>query len=66
MFALHEQYITDEKGQKKAVVLPYHEWKKLQDILEEYEDIRAYDRAKKKKSDPISFEKIASKLKNVR
>ncbi|HEV2523788.1 MAG TPA: hypothetical protein VGU44_01480 [Gammaproteobacteria bacterium] len=64
MFAIHEQYLINEKGQKKAVVLPVSEWKKVLEILEEYEDIRAYDQAKAKKSDPVSFKKIAAKLKH--
>lgn len=55
MFALHEQYIVDEKGKKQAIVLPYQEWEKIIDILEEYEDICAYDKAKSKTSDAIPF-----------
>lgn len=64
MLALHEQYLVNEKGQKKAIVLPYSEWKKIQDILEEYDDICAYDKAKARKSDPVNFNKILAKLKN--
>jgi len=56
MIELHEQYITDEKGIKKAVVIPVSEWQKIIDELEELEDIRAYDEAKAKPSVPIPFE----------
>lgn len=55
MLSLHEKYIIDSNGRKKAIMLPYAEWKKVLDILEEYEDIRAYDQAKAQTSDPISF-----------
>jgi len=38
------QYITDDKGKKLSVVLPIKEYQK---ILEELDDIRLYDEAKK-------------------
>lgn len=57
MLALHEKYIVDEKGKKTATILSYTEWKKILVILEEYEDIRAYDRAKVQRSRPVSFKK---------
>lgn len=63
MISLHEKYIVDENGKKSAIVLPYSEWEKILDILEEYEDIRAYDKAKAKTSDPISFDKAIKDLK---
>jgi len=55
MLSLHEKYIVDSNGRKKAIMLPYVEWKKVLDILEEYEYICAYDQAKAQTSDPISF-----------
>lgn len=65
MFALHEQYIVDEKGKKQAIVLPYQEWEKIIDILEEYEDIRAYDKAKSKTSNAIPFQDALKQLKDL-
>ncbi len=62
MIELHEQYITDEKGIKKAVVIPVSEWQKIVDELEELEDIRAYDEAKAKPSDPILFEDAVNEI----
>ena len=56
MLALHEKYIIDEAGKKTAVVIPFKEWKKVREVLEEYDDIRAYDVAKKKPSEPISLQ----------
>jgi PHD/YefM family antitoxin component YafN of YafNO toxin-antitoxin module len=44
---LHPKYITDESGNKNAVVLPIKEYNKLMEELEELEDIRLYDEAKK-------------------
>ena len=55
MLILHEKFIVDEKGKKTAAVLPYAEWKKVAAILEEYEDICAYDKAKSRASRPFPF-----------
>lgn len=41
--------------QKKSVTLPYKEWQKEVEDLEELEDIRQYDLAKAKTSDAIPF-----------
>jgi hypothetical protein len=65
MFAVHEKYIVDEKGTKSAVVLPYAEWNKICEVLEEYEDICAYDKAKAQPSDPISFDDALKILKDA-
>ncbi len=57
-----QKYITDEKGRKISVVVPVKEYKKLIEAYEELEDIKAYDSAKSKKSDPVdaatAFEEI--------
>lgn len=44
---LHPQYITDTTGKKQAVILPIKEYNLLLDELEELEDIKLYDEAKK-------------------
>lgn len=41
------QYITDNKGNKLSVILPLEDYEKMVDELEELEDIRLYDEAKK-------------------
>ncbi len=62
MIKLHEQYITDEKGIKKAIVISVSEWQEIIDELEELEDIRAYDEAKAKPSDPIPFKDAVNEI----
>lgn len=57
MFALHEKFIVNEKGKKTDIILPYVEWQKVLDVLEEYEDICAYDRAKAKSSHAVPFDR---------
>ncbi|MBS1527887.1 MAG: hypothetical protein JST19_19740 [Bacteroidetes bacterium] len=43
---MHPQYIKDTAG-KNLVILPQHEFDDLMEELEELEDIRLYDEAKK-------------------
>jgi len=47
MIDVHPQYINDTKGKKSLVVLPIKEFESIMDELEELEDIRLYDEAKK-------------------
>ena len=55
MTALHPQFITDTAG-KKLVVLPLIEYDSMIEELEELEDIRLYDKAKKEDTgERISF-----------
>lgn len=54
-FKIHEEYVVDVDGNKKAVVVPMSEWEKILDALEELDDIKAYDGAKYKPSNPIPF-----------
>ena len=47
MVDVHPQYIKDTKGNKSLVVLSVQEFESLMEELEELEDIRLYDEAKK-------------------
>jgi hypothetical protein len=47
MLTVHPQFITDAKGNKISVILPVKEFEALLEELEEMEDIRLYDEAKK-------------------
>ena len=44
---LHPQYITDNQGNKLSVVLPMNEFKSLMEQLEDTEDVKLFDEAKK-------------------
>ena len=46
MITLHPQYITDTAG-KKLVILSQDEFESIMEELDESEDIRLYDEAKK-------------------
>jgi len=53
------EYLIDEKGNKKAVVVPISEWIQL---LEELDDLRAYDEAKSEPSEIIPFEEAIRQI----
>jgi hypothetical protein len=65
MLAIHPQYINDAEGNKSLVVLPAVEFENILEELEELEDIRLYDDAKKKKQVFVdattTFERIEAK-----
>ena len=62
MLKIHEEYVVDVDGNKKAVVVSMLEWQKILDALEELDDIKAYDEAKSKPSNPIPFEKAINDI----
>jgi PHD/YefM family antitoxin component YafN of YafNO toxin-antitoxin module len=47
MLKIHPQYIKDLNGKKSMVILPVKEFDSIMEELEELEDIRLYDEAKK-------------------
>lgn len=50
MLTIHPQYINDANGNKSLVVLPAAEFDIIMEELEDIEDIRLYDEAKKEDS----------------
>lgn len=44
---METQFLTDKKGNKTAVVLPIKKYNKLIEKLEDLEDVKLYDEAKK-------------------
>lgn len=66
MIPLNPQYIKDTAG-RKLVILPQKEFERLLEELEELEDIKLYDKAKKSNETSIpvddAFKKIEAKRK---
>lgn len=58
---MQTQYITDEKGRKKAVILGIKEYERLMHALEELKDKRAFVSVVHEKS--IPYGEIESRLK---
>ncbi|WP_026902791.1 hypothetical protein [Pedobacter glucosidilyticus] len=67
MIAIKPQYITDNAGKKISVVLPIKDFKAIMEELEELEDIKLYDEAKKSNEPSVplheAFEMIEAKRK---
>lgn len=59
------QFVTDDHGKKLAVILPIKDYNKMVDDLEELEDIKLFDLAKKGKQEfvdaTVAFEEIEKK-----
>jgi len=62
MIKLHEQYIIDGSGTKSAVLLPIEDYRKLMEIVEEFEDIQDFDR-RMSDAEWISFDDLKYLLK---
>jgi len=62
MISLHENYVVDEQGHKKAVVVSLEEWQQILGALEELDDLRAYDKSKSLPSDTIAFEQAVLEI----
>ena len=56
MLTVHPQYITDNTGKKISVVLPMKDFKAIMEELEELEDIKLYDEAKKSNEPSIPID----------
>jgi hypothetical protein len=57
------QFLTNEKGEKVAVVIGIEEYEKLLEELEDLEDIRAYDEAMASGETPVPFEQAIAEIK---
>lgn len=60
------QFVTDDHGKKLAVILPINEYNKMVDDLEELEDIKLYDAAKKGKQEFIDAEEAFKEIEKKR
>jgi hypothetical protein len=60
------QFLTNEKGEKIAVVISIEEYHKILEELEELEDIRAYDEAKASGEVPIPLEQALNEIERNR
>jgi len=63
--SLKQQYIKDEQGNKIAVIVPIQDYEKMMEEIEELEDIKLYDEAKKEDNGSrISLEEYSYKRTN--
>lgn len=58
---MNRQFITDDLGNKLAVILPIDDYEKLLEDLEEAEDIKLYDEVKSRDEESIPFSEYLKK-----
>lgn len=60
------QFITNDKGKRVSVILPIRDYKKMLDALDELEDIKAYDEARKSGEDSVVAEEAFKMIESAR
>ena len=53
--SITEQIVTNKSGKAVAVQIPVRQYNKLMELAEEMQDIKAYDKAMKRKHEFIPF-----------
>lgn len=66
MILFKERYVTDENGNRVAVLLDMEDYRKLLEDLDILESIRAYDAAKASGDRPIPFEDAIAEIEHER
>ncbi|MBL7741327.1 MAG: hypothetical protein JNK14_19035 [Chitinophagaceae bacterium] len=64
--SIKEQVVMDKKGKPVAVQIPVSQYKKMLEMMEELEDIKAFDKAIKRKHQFIPFSDAVKRLKITR
>ncbi len=59
---LNEKYIFDNKGNKESVVLPYNQYLKILEIIEDNEDIQDYLQFLKKEEELVNYDEAMKEL----
>ena len=62
MLIVHPEYVVDDEQNRKAVLLPYDEWQKIVEEMEELDDIRAYDESKAQPSNSVLFDTAVKEI----
>ena len=60
------RFLTNEVGEKIAVIIEIQEYEKILEELEELEDIRAYDEAETSGETPVPFDEAISRIEKKR
>jgi PHD/YefM family antitoxin component YafN of YafNO toxin-antitoxin module len=66
MITPKERYITDENGNRVAVLLDMEDYRKILEELETLESMRAYDAAKASGDEAIPFEEAVQEIERDR
>lgn len=57
-----ERYLTDDQGNRVAVVLPIEEYERLLEALEEMDEVRAFDEAMASGDEEIPLEQVIAEF----
>lgn len=60
------QFLTDEKGQRIAVVISIEDYEKILEELEDLDDIRAYEEAKASGDTAVPFDEAVARIERNR
>ena len=63
---LRDKFIVDSKGKKIGVILDMSEYEEVLRNLEEFESMKAYDRAKASGDEAIPFEQATDEIERER
>ncbi|MEB2776860.1 hypothetical protein U3A58_14860 [Algoriphagus sp. C2-6-M1] len=66
MLTINPKYITDQVGNKISVVLSVKEFETIVEMLEDLEDVRLYDEAKKSGEPAVPFEEAFEMIERLR
>ena len=66
MTLVKENFVTDAKGNKIAVLLPMKDYNKILEELEELEDIKTYDKAMSRKQAFIPLNQALKEIEAAR
>jgi len=64
--SITEQLVKDEKGNAVAVLIPVGKYRKMKEMLEELKDIKAFDRAIKRKHRFTPFHEAVKRIRSNR
>ena len=66
MVKLNENYVVDKKGHRIGVFINMKTYEKIIELLEELDDIRAYDEAKKADNEALLFDDAVNEIERGR
>lgn len=63
---IRPHYIVDDQQKRQSVIVSVTEWEKILEELEELDDIRAYDEARRGPQDAVPFDQAVREIREER
>jgi len=64
--SITEQIVMDKNGNTVAIQIPVNQYKKIKEMLEELEDIKAFDKAMNRKQQFSPFDEVVKRIRAKR